>query len=165
MNRSAIGSAAFFVVAPGTVAGVLPWWITGWRFGHALPEPVLLPGRIVGALLVACGVAVLLHAFARFVRDGLGTPAPIAPTRHLVVSGLYRHVRNPMYVAVFATLLGQTLLFGRPALLLYAAVVAVPTVAFVHGYEEPTLSDTFGAQYAAYRANVPAWWPRLHPWP
>ncbi len=161
MNRTpaAVGSAVFFAVAPGTVAGVLPWWITGWHFRHPLPAVALMPARIAGALLIACGAAVLVHSFAWFARDGLGTPSPIAPTRHLVVGGLYRHVRNPMYVAIFATLLGQTLLFAQPALLLYTAVVAVPIVSFVRLHEEPTLTRTFGAQYETYRTNVPTWWP------
>ena len=107
----------------------------------------------------------LLHAFARFVVEGIGTPAPVAPPQHLVVGGLYRHVRNPMYVAVAATIVGQAALLGRPALLLYAPGCSWPSVAaFVYGYEQPVLSERFGAEYDEYRRNVPAWWPRLRPW-
>jgi protein-S-isoprenylcysteine O-methyltransferase Ste14 len=159
---AAAGSAAFFVLAPGVVAGAVPWWLTGWRV--AQPLPAWAPLRVVGAVLIAGGVAVLVHAFVRFVVEGLGTPAPVAPTARLVVGGLYRHVRNPMYLAVVATIVGQALALGRPALLGYAAAVAGATAAFVRWYEEPALRERFGAQYEAYRRAVPGWWPRLRPW-
>ena len=79
------------------------------------------PLRVAGALLVAAGAAVVLHAFARFVVEGIGTPAPVAPPERLVVGGVYRHVRNPMYVAVLAAILGQALLLGQVVLVGYAA--------------------------------------------
>jgi protein-S-isoprenylcysteine O-methyltransferase Ste14 len=106
---------------------------------------------------------VLVLAFVRFVVEGAGTPAPVAPTERLVVHGLYRYVRNPMYVAVAATIVGQALVLGRLALLLYAAAVSIAVGVFVHRYEEPVLSRRFGAQYEAYRRAVPAWWPRRRP--
>jgi protein-S-isoprenylcysteine O-methyltransferase Ste14 len=160
MRRSAAaaGSAVFFAVAPGVVAGVIPWLLTGWEVRS---PPLGL--QLAGGVLTIGGAAVLVHAFARFVREGLGTPAPIAPTEHLVVGGLYRHVRNPMYLAVLAAILGQALLLGQPGLLAYAALVATAFVSFVKLYEEPTLAGTFGAEYDAYRAAVPGWWPRLRP--
>ena len=99
-------------------------------------------------------------AFWRFVVEGPGTPAPVAPTERLVVGGLYRYVRNPMYLAVAATVVGQALLLGRPILLLYAVVFIVAVTAFVHWYEEPTLRRQFGEQYEVYQRAVPAWWPR-----
>ncbi len=159
---AAVGSSVFFALAPGVVAGVLPWWLSRWRIrGMAA---YWLPLRVVGVLLIVAGAVVLVQAFARFVIEGRGTPAPVAPTEHLVVGGLYRHVRNPMYVAVLAAIIGQALLFGQPALLAYAAVVAAAVVSFVHWYEEPTLSRQFGAEYETYRRNVPGWWPRPRPW-
>ena len=103
-------------------------------------------------------------AFVRFVVEGAGTPAPVAPTAHLVVGGLYRFVRNPMYLAVLAAILGQALLLARPALAGYAVVAGAAMVAFVRWYEEPTLARRYGAEYAEYRARVPGWWPRLRPW-
>jgi protein-S-isoprenylcysteine O-methyltransferase Ste14 len=115
-------------------------------------------------VLLAAGAGVLVAAFARFVAEGVGTPAPVAPTRELVVGGLYRYVRNPMYLAVLAAILGQALVLGRLVLVPYAAVVAAAFVAFVRGYEEPALADQFGTRYQAYRAAVPGWWPRRHPW-
>ena len=149
----------FLVVAPGVVAGLIPWWLTGWEAGTTWP-----PLQLLGALLLVAGVIVLVDAFVRFVVEGIGTPAPIAPTQRLVVGGLYRHVRNPMYLAVGATIVGQGLLIGRPIPLLYAAVFAVVVLAFVRGYEEPTLARQFGAEYEDYRRAVPGWWPRLRPW-
>jgi protein-S-isoprenylcysteine O-methyltransferase Ste14 len=157
--RAAAGSVVFLLLAPGVTTGLVPWLITGWE---ANDWP--LPLRVLGALLIAGGAAVLLHAFARFVIEGVGTPAPVAPPEHLVVGGLYRHVRNPMYVAVATTIIGQALLLGRPVLLAYAALFMATVAAFVHLYEEPTLSHRFGDQYEAYRRAVPAWRPRLHPW-
>jgi protein-S-isoprenylcysteine O-methyltransferase Ste14 len=159
---AAAGSAAFFVLVPGVVAGLVPGWLTGWW--TAQPVPYWAPLQVVGVALITPGVVVLVHAFVRFVVEGIGTPAPVAPPQRLVVGGLYRHVRNPMYLAVVAIIVGQALALGRPALLLYAAAVGCATAAFVHWYEEPALHARFGAQYEAYRRAVPAWWPRLRPW-
>jgi protein-S-isoprenylcysteine O-methyltransferase Ste14 len=157
--RAAAGSLVFLLLAPGVTAGVVPWLLTDW---DSTDPPLAL--QVIGAVLIAAGTAVLLSAFARFVIEGIGTPAPVAPPEHLVVGGLYRHVRNPMYVAVTATIVGQAALLGRPALLLYAAAFMAAVAAFVHGYEEPVLSERFGPEYDEYRRNVPAWWPRLRPW-
>ena len=159
LRSAALGSAVFFVVAPGVVVGLIPWWLTRWRLG---PSPTALRG--LGGLLLVLGLPVLVAAFVRFVRDGLGTPAPVAPTERLVVSGAYRYVRNPMYVAVLASIVGQALLLGQPRLLSYAALVAVLMVGFVRLYEEPVLRRRFGEEYAAYCRAVPGWWPRLRPW-
>jgi protein-S-isoprenylcysteine O-methyltransferase Ste14 len=120
--------------------------------------------QVAGSTLLLGGVVVLLHAFVRFVVEGVGTPAPVAPTERLVVGGLYRYVRNPMYLAVAAIIVGQALVFGQPILLLYTAVFAVSVAAFVRWYEEPTLFRRFGVQYDTYRRAVPAWWPRRKPW-
>jgi len=156
------GSAAFLAIAPGFVAGLAPWWISGWRF-HA-PFPGFLPFRIAGGLLIALGGGVLLDSFARFALQGLGTPAPVFPTRHLVVTGLYRYVRNPMYVAVLSAILGQALLFGSLALLEYGVFIWLSFHVFVLAYEEPALCSTFGPEYEAFCAAVPRWIPRLTPW-
>jgi protein-S-isoprenylcysteine O-methyltransferase Ste14 len=107
---------------------------------------------------------VLLQAFVRFVVEGVGTPAPVAPTERLVVGGLYRYVRNPMYLAVAAAIVGQALVLGQLILVPYAAAFVVAVAAFAHWYEEPTLHRRFGEQYDAYRRAVPAWWPRRKPW-
>jgi protein-S-isoprenylcysteine O-methyltransferase Ste14 len=153
------GSAVFLVIAPGVVAGLVPWWLTGWQPGVGWPVPV----RITGAVLTGAGAAALLAAFAQFALQGRGPPAPPAPTEHLVVRGLYRYVRNPMYLAVLATITGQALLLSRPVLLGYAAAVAAAVITFVYGYEQPTLTRRYGAQYQAYKRAVPGWRPRLPP--
>jgi protein-S-isoprenylcysteine O-methyltransferase Ste14 len=157
--RAAAGSLVFLLIAPGVAAGLVPWLLTGW---DSTDPPLVL--QIAGAVLIAAGAAVLVSAFARFVIEGIGTPAPVAPPEHLVVGGFYRHVRNPMYVAVTATIVGQAALLGQAGLLLYAAVFMAAVAAFVYGYEQPTLTERFGAEYDEYRRNVPAWWPRLRPW-
>jgi protein-S-isoprenylcysteine O-methyltransferase Ste14 len=157
-------SAVFFVLAPGVVAGLVPWWLTGWRVRHPQPSWVWGPLRVAGGMLIAGGVVVLVQAFVRFVDEGVGSPAPVAPPQRLVIGGLYRYVRNPMYLAVVSTIVGQALVLAQPVLLGYAVVVGAAMVGFVHGYEEPTLARQFGEQYQAYRRAVPAWWPRRRPW-
>jgi protein-S-isoprenylcysteine O-methyltransferase Ste14 len=152
------GSSLFFALAPGTVAGLIPWLLTGWRLGATLLH--WLPVRLLGLAITLTGAVVLLHAFARFVTEGAGTPAPVAPTERLVIGGAYRYVRNPMYVAVVSTIVGQALLLWRPDLLAYAALVWVVCAAFVRWHEEPTLCRRYGDEYEAYRAKVPAWLPR-----
>ena len=114
--------------------------------------------------MLVAGLIVLVQAFVRFVVEGFGTPAPVAAPERLVVGGVYRYVRNPMYVAILAAIVGQALILGRFGLLLYATVLWLITAAFVRFYEEPTLARRFGADYEAYRRAVPAWWPRLRPW-
>jgi protein-S-isoprenylcysteine O-methyltransferase Ste14 len=156
MTTAAAGSAVFLVITPGTVAGLVPWWLTGWQAGTPYP----LPLRTAGPVLIAAGALALLHAFARFVTEGSGTPAPAAPTRQLVIGGLYRYVRNPMYLAVLAIIAGQALLLSRPVLLAYTAAVGAAVGAFARWHEEPTLARSYGAQYESYRREVPAWWPR-----
>jgi len=144
-----LGSVIFLIAAPGMVAGVIPWWISGW---HWLPAWLSLePLRWLGLPLLVIGGLLLIETFMRFAIDGRGTPAPVYPTAELVVSGSYRYVRNPMYLSV-------------AALLLYAALVWLAVHLFVLGYEEPTLRRTYGAQYAAYCAHVRRWLPRLSPW-
>ena len=149
------------VLAPGVVAGLIPWIISGWRlYDWGGAAWVIVP---IAWIAIAVGAAILLQAFALFALHR-GTPAPVAPTDTLVVTGVYRFVRNPMYLAVLATILGQALLFGSWGRVVYAAIVLATVFAFVKGYEEPTLTDTYGEQYLDYGRNVPGWWPRLTPW-
>ena len=158
-RRAAAGSALFFVLAPGVVAGLLPWWF-GRSTGHQPPWPI----RGVALFLGLAGLALLLRCFADFVRAH-GTPAPAAPTERLVVEGVYRHVRNPMYLAVLTIILGWALWWGSPWVLVYGVLAWAVPATFVRFYEEPALRRQFGADYEAYRAEVPAWIPRLRPWP
>jgi len=163
-TTAALGSMIFFALAPGVVGGFVPWWLTGWRVRQPLPSWAETPLRVLGVALIAAGAVVLVQAFVRFVAEGVGTPAPIAPTQKLVVGGLYRYVRNPMYLAVLAVIVGQAPVLGQPVLLAYATAVGTAMAAFVYGYEEPALADRFGAEFEAYRRAVPAWWPRRRPW-
>lgn len=150
------------MLAPGVVAGLIPYWFTRWRW----PDPFTgweMPAA-AGAVLIVIGAAVLVECFVRFAWTGLGTPAPVAPTAHLVVGGFYRHVRNPMYVAVTSLLLGQSLVFARPELAAYALAVWAAFHVFVVMYEEPTLRSRYGGQYEAYARAVPRWLPRMQAW-
>jgi protein-S-isoprenylcysteine O-methyltransferase Ste14 len=158
-RAAAVKSALFLVTQPGVMAGLVPYLFTGWR-SEDPPAAV----AALGWAMVAVGTGVLLHACFRFVVEGRGTPAPVAPTERLVVGGLYRHVRNPMYVAVMLAIAGQALILGRPVLLAYAAGFWLLVATFVRVYEEPTLSRRYADQYAAYRRAVPGWLPRLRPW-
>jgi protein-S-isoprenylcysteine O-methyltransferase Ste14 len=157
-----VGTAIFLVVAPGTIAGLIPWLITGYRV-----EPALLglePLRWLGIALLILGAVLVLETFARFAIQGLGTPAPVYPTKTLVVTGSYRFVRNPMYVGVVSLIFGQAQLFGSGGALIWGVIVWLTVHLFVLGYEEPTLRQSFGEQYDRYRANVRRWIPRVTPW-
>jgi protein-S-isoprenylcysteine O-methyltransferase Ste14 len=156
------GSIVFLLIAPGTVAGVIPWEISHWRMQPPLLGLSFL--RVVGASFIGVSIPMLLDSFARFALRGIGTPAPVFPPKHLVVTGLYRNVRNPMYVAALGVIQGQGLLLGDVRVLGYGALVWLISHLFVIGYEEPTLRKRFASEYEAYRASVPRWIPRLSPW-
>jgi protein-S-isoprenylcysteine O-methyltransferase Ste14 len=127
------------------------------------PLPGWIAARMVGAVLVAAGLVPLVSAVAEFAKAG-STPLPVAPPKHLVVSGFNRYVRNPTYVGVLAAIIGQALLFGNIRLLIQAAAIRAFFGAYVRRYEQPTLARQFGAEYEAYQRAVPGWLPRLHPW-
>ena len=145
---------------PGVIAFLIPYWITDDWHGSGAPFAL----QLVGTVLLAIGIVVLAHTVVRFVVEGLGTPFPAAPTQNLVVGGLYRYVRNPMYLGLIAAVVGQAAILGSASLLLYAAILWVIVASFVVFYEEPTLSSKYGEQYAAYRRSVRAWLPRATPW-
>src|SRR5215470_14929641 len=161
-TTAVLGSALFFVIAPFLAAAVIPWWITRWEFQPAFFDFRLT--RAIGVLLIISGVPGLVDSFGRFALQGQGTPAPIAPPQHLVVTGLYRYVRNPMYVSVVAIICGQALIFGDWRLSVYGALFWLACHLFVVVYEEPALQRSFGAEYEVFRGNVPRWIPRLTPW-
>ena len=156
------GTTVFFLLLPLQIAGTVPWLLSRWRMQP--PFWGWSGFRAVGAVLITAGLPVLLAAIVRFVRQGRGVPTPVLPARHLVVSGLYRHVRNPMYIAVLSVIVGQGLLFGNGPVLRYALAVALGFHLFVLLHEEPSLSRRFGAEYETYRRAVRRWIPRLKPW-
>ena len=144
----------------GHARRVRPWYLTHWHFA-----PPLFPiTRVLGAALIVAGLPILLDSFARFALQGLGTPAPVMPPKRLVVTGFYRYVRNPIYVAVTALIAGQGLLFGSVTVLEYGAIVWAGFFLFVVAYEEPALGEQFADEYKRYRANVRRWLPRITPW-
>jgi protein-S-isoprenylcysteine O-methyltransferase Ste14 len=155
------------VLLPGTVTVLVPLLILlangadiGWSLGDG---PAVLP-VLLGLGLIAAGFGLWLWTVRLFARVGRGTLAPWDPTRHLVVEGPYRHVRNPMISAVLTVLAGEVALFGSPALLIWcAAFFALNHVLFMV-YEEPRLLRRFGDPYRAYMDSVPRWLPRRTPW-
>jgi protein-S-isoprenylcysteine O-methyltransferase Ste14 len=155
-------TAIFLIVAPGTVAVWAPWRMGGWQVRARFPWAAAW--RVLGGSLVAAGALLLIEAFARFALKGMGTPAPIFPTKHLVVTGTYRFVRNPMYIAVVSLVLGQGLMFGDIRIVVYGLCVWLAMHLFVMVYEEPTLRKSFGDEYAEFCAHVPRWIPRLTAW-
>ena len=161
-TSATLGSVFFLLLAPGTVAGLVPWWISGWEVHPAFFGLAVV--RVAGLVFIAAGIPALLDSFARFAWQGLGTPAPVLPTQHLVVTGLYRYVRNPMYVGVTAAIFGQGLLLGNVRVLEYGLAVWLGFHLFVLGYEEPTLRRTFGEEYRTFCAHVPRWVPRVRAW-
>ena len=157
--QALIGSAVFLVIAPGSLVVLLPWLLSGW---HLAPAPAwAMPLRAIGGVLILAGAPLLLDSFRRFAVEGLGTPAPVAAPDRLVVRGAYRFVRNPMYVAVAATIVGQALLFWNLRLFVEAITLWIGFDLFVRFYEEPVLRERFGHEYETFCAQVPRWIPRL----
>ena len=159
---ASLGSLVFFILAPGTIVGFVPWWLTSGRIGPPFFGIEAL--RWVGVALIALGLVPLLSSFARFAWDGLGTPAPIAPPAKLVVTGFYRRVRNPIYLALLTILLGEALLLGDERVAVWGVLFWLFTFAVVVIYEEPSLREQFGEEYRTYCKNVPRWVPRVIPY-
>jgi len=149
-----IRTAVFLILLPGAIAGWIPWYV------HT-PHPDAPLIHQLGLPLVAVGWGVLLWCARDFARRGRGTPAPYDPPRALVTNGLYRFVRNPMYVGVLVAILGLALWWWSSSVLIYAVVVAIAFHLRVLIYEEPRLTRSFASDFAEYRARVPRWLPRL----
>ena len=153
-RRAALGTAVFTLVVPGPVVGLVPYLLSGWRLASCVSQ------RVLGVLLILAALPVFVAFLVRFVREGIGTPAPIAPTERLVVGGPFERVRNPGYAAVVGLVVAQALLFASPAVAAYAVLLALGFHLFVVLYEEPALRRRFGAEYEAYCRRVPRWLPR-----
>jgi protein-S-isoprenylcysteine O-methyltransferase Ste14 len=154
-----IGTVVFVIIVPGTVAAIVPLAIAGWRIHPPLLGIAAL--RVVGVAMIVAAAPLFFRFLERFVRQGHGTPAPIAPPQHLVVTGPFRYVRNPGYIAVVGIVTGEALVLGSVAVLVYAGVLAIGFHLFVVLYEEPDLMRRFGAEYEQYCRDVPRWIPRL----
>ncbi len=151
----AVRAAAFVVLLPGTVGGYFPFLILLASNGFRRPRPSVSSAGAV--LLLFSGAAVVLRCVWDFFATGRGTLAPVDPPKRLVVAGLYRHTRNPMYNGVLAAILGEAWLFRSVVLLAYALGVFVAFHLFVVFYEERALASRFSAAYGAYRSSVPRW--------
>ncbi len=152
----------FTLLMPGSALVLIPWLLLrGQPSPHV--ETIDVPA-IIGSILMIAGTGTLLYCIRDFAVSGRGTLAPLDPPRKLVRVGLYRHVRNPMYVGVVLALVGEAIFFESEVLGFYAAIVALSFHLFVVLFEEPSLRALFGADYEKYRASVPRWIPRLRPW-
>ena len=156
--RTALGNAAFAIAGPGLEAGVGPYLLVAVAGSDGLGWPVAL--RVLGALLIALGLAVLVDVFARFAREGHGTPSPAAPAQELMRGGSFGVVRHPMYVATATIIVGEALAFAQSILLLAAAAYVIAMATLVAVVEEPRLARRHGAAFDAYRRAVPGWVPR-----
>ena len=162
LRRSVVVSVLFTIFGgPGMVLVYLPYWITRFRIPAGQP----LWRILIASGLILVGLIPLLDSIRRFIYQGRGTLMPAVPTEHLVVTGLYRYVRNPMYVGVLSVLIGETVLLYSTAMVEYAATVVLGFELFVRLYEEPTLRRRYGAEYLRYCEQVRRWWPRLTPLP
>lgn len=143
-----------FLLLPGVFAGVVPYWI-------ASADPWRCSGWTLGAFVMGCGAFVLLWCVRDFYVAGKGTLAPWQPPKRLVVIGLYRYSRNPMYLGVLTVVIGWAIFMGSPLLCCYLLVVALAFHTSVVFYEEPILSRQFAEEWQSYAARVPRWVPRL----
>jgi protein-S-isoprenylcysteine O-methyltransferase Ste14 len=151
----------FTLLVPGTVTVLVPYWLLRHpHFALACASPRNLFSYL-GVVGIALGAAVSLWCAWDFAVKGGGTPAPIDPPKELLVNGLYRYVRNPMYVGVLIVLLGEAFLFCSVDLLFYSFIMLAVFHLFVVLYEEPTLAKKFGESYRRYLLEVPRWWPRF----
>jgi protein-S-isoprenylcysteine O-methyltransferase Ste14 len=153
--------AIFTAALPGSITVWMPlYWFFPWLRWVVTPNRGL---EAIALALILAGVAGYLWCALDFVFRGMGTPAPIDPPKVLVVQGLYKFTRNPMYVSVLTVLAGECVLFGSRVFLEYAAAVALGFHLFVLIYEEPALTRKMGAAYEQYRREVPRWIPRFAP--
>jgi protein-S-isoprenylcysteine O-methyltransferase Ste14 len=150
-------SIFFTFLLPGTVTVLIPFWLISARSPASFSEH---PIRYLGAPLILAGAAGLLWCIWDFFSSGRGTLAPIDPTKHLVVRGLYGYVRNPMYVSVVIILTGEAILFMSTSTLLEAGIFITLAYLFVVFYEEPILRRKFGESYERYVQTVARWIPR-----
>ena len=161
-NRRNLTISILFVLfgGPGIMLIYLPLWITHFRIPAAEP----LWQKLCAALLILVGILPALESVSRFIYVGRGTLVPVAPPEHLIVSGFYRYVRNPMYVGVLLALAGEAILFRNKGIVIEAVLMGIAAGIFIHFHEEPSLTRRYRDEYLEYRQHVPRWLPRLTPW-
>jgi protein-S-isoprenylcysteine O-methyltransferase Ste14 len=157
----ALRSVFWTLAFPGTIAFYIPWRVFGFRFTAADAGQ---PAGAIGLVSITLGAVLLATCIVDFARAGRGTLSPVDPPRTLVVRGLYRYVRNPMYLSVSLVVLGEALAMRSAPLAAYWALFFLLVNVFVIGFEEPMLQDQFGDSYAAYRKHVGRWIPRVRGW-
>ena len=157
----ALRAVFWTLVLPGVFGFYIPWQSFGLR---DVRIDMSNPRQWLGMLCIDVGTILLLACIWEFAKRGRGTLSPADPPRHLVVSGLYRFVRNPMYLSVTLVVFGEVLLTSSRPLLTYWVAWFVVVNLFVMGYEEPTLRGQFGDEYERYTHHVGRWMPRLTPW-
>lgn len=161
IRRSVVASVLFVVFGgPFIVLMLVPWLITRFRVPQALPVWHFW----LGGLLIAAGMALFLDCVIRFIAVGHGALVPVVPTERLVISGLYRYTRNPMYAGIVTMILGEWLIFWDRGVFIEFVIVCGAFDLFVWFYEEPKLTRTFGNQYLRYRDEIPRWFPKLKRW-
>ena len=151
-------SLLWTILLPGLFAGYVPWRYFG--LGRARFD-LFSAKHVLGGFCIGLGIVLLAACIFEFARSGRGTLSPVDPPRHLVVHGLYRYVRNPMYLSVTVIVLGEVLVSSSLALAVYWAIWFLGVNLFVMGYEEPTLRRQFGASYDEYSRQVGRWVPRF----
>jgi protein-S-isoprenylcysteine O-methyltransferase Ste14 len=161
LRRNIAVSVLFILLGgPAILLVYLPYWLTRFRIPADEPRwQLLLAGALIGA-----GFAQMLESAARFIRVGKGALVPTSATEHLVVSGAYRYVRNPMYAGVMVSMAGESIALRNGGVAAELALAMIGFHLFVCFYEEPTLKKRYGEEYAKYKRNVPRWLPRLTPW-
>lgn len=161
LRRNVIVSVLFVVFGgPAITVVYLPFWIT--RFSIPAGEPGWQ--IVIATTLIVTGVVPAFESMKRFIVVGRGTLVPTVPTEHLVASGMYRYVRNPMYVDILIALAGEAVLFRSRDVVVFAVLLWLGFHLFVSLYEEPTLTRRYGEEYARFKRHVPRWLPRLTPW-
>lgn len=151
-------SLLWTILLPGFFAGYVPWRYFG--LGRTRID-LFSPTHVLGLFCIGLGTALLAACIVEFARSGRGTLSPVDPPRHLVIRGLYRYVRNPMYLSVTSIVLGEVFVTHSLALAVYWAIWFSGVNLFVIGYEEPTLRRQFGGSYDEYCRQVRRWIPRF----
>jgi len=146
----------FTIVVPGTVAVYIPHLLL-----RSSSKPQTGFVSWLGGAMIIVGASIYFRCAWEFAVRGLGTPAPIAPTKYLVTTALHRSVRNPMYLGVALAIAGQGVLYRNLHVAEYAGIMLLTAHIFVVLYEEPTLRRQFGDSYEAYRKTVPRWLPKF----
>lgn len=156
MNLLVLRNLLFTILQPGMVAGVVPYWLANTQFQNVLRSAFRLP-QYIGIVVFTLGLIILFHCIFRFIVEGKGTISPADPTKHLVIKGLYKFSRNPMYVGVMMILIGETIFCSSPSLLIYSILILTAFNLFITYREEPRLKKDFGEEYDTYKRKVRRW--------